>query len=125
MKTRICLFIAIALLSYDISESKEVSTEINSSEESSINVFTTPDLYDLTMKWVNEYGRLNPNLKINVIKSEDNNLIDKANTDGGIGFTDNESWVAHNNQSIWSMMVGRDIIVPVMNTKNPLSERCC
>jgi len=87
-----------------------------------MNVFTTPGLYQLTMKWVNEYSRLNPSLKIKVIKSEDDNVMDKANPDKGIGFTDNESWVAHNNQSIWSMVVGRDIIVPIMNAENPFRD---
>jgi glycine cleavage system H lipoate-binding protein/ABC-type phosphate transport system substrate-binding protein len=122
MKTRICLLFAIFLLSYNISDSKEVPTSIDSSVGSTITVFTTPGLNNLTMKWINEYVHLNPNVKFNVIKSETNNLIDKANTGRGIGFTDNESWVAHNNQSIWSMVVGRDIIVPIMNAANPFRD---
>ena len=71
MKTRICLFITFVLLSYSNSNSKEVTAFKNPSQEGSINVFTTPDLYNLTLKWVNEYGLLNPTLKIKLIKAEE------------------------------------------------------
>ena len=122
MKTRICLFIAFVLLSYSNSNSKEVAILKSPSQEGSINVFTTPELYNLTLKWVDEYGLLNPTLKIKLIKAEDNNTSGMLQTGGGIGFIGDGSLVAHNNQSIWNLVVGRDIIVPIMNKKNPLRE---
>ena len=72
MKTRICLLIGLILLNYSISNSKEVTPENTPTQQGSLNVFTSPDLYNLTMKWVNEYGSLNPNLKINVVKAANN-----------------------------------------------------
>jgi glycine cleavage system H lipoate-binding protein/ABC-type phosphate transport system substrate-binding protein len=121
MKSKLLLLIASVLLSCYLSDSNEVTARQNPSQESSVNVFTIPDLYNLTMKWVSEYGSLNPGLKINVIKLEDNHITEMLKTGGGIGFIDDESWIARN-QSSWSMVVGRDIIVPVMNTKNPLRD---
>lgn len=122
MKTRICLFFALALLCYCTSDSKGVASTNKPSSESSLNVLTTPDLYNLAMKWVSEYGVLNPGLKISVIKAEGKNVSEMLHYDGGIGFVLDESWVAHNNQSNWNMIVGRNIIVPIMNKKNPILE---
>ena len=122
MKTRICLFITLLLLSYSIADSKESVAANLPSQKGFINVFTSPDLYNLTMKWANEYTSLNPKVKINVIKSADKNVAGMLNSDGGIGFIADESYLALNNQSIWNVVVGRDVIVPVMNAANPFRD---
>jgi glycine cleavage system H lipoate-binding protein/ABC-type phosphate transport system substrate-binding protein len=122
MKTRICVFITLLLLNYSIADSKEAVTASNPSQEGSINVFTSADLYNLTMKWANEYTILNPKVKISVTKAADKNLAGMLNTSGGIGFIADESYIALNNQSIWNMVVGRDVIVPVMNAANPFRD---
>ena len=121
MKIRIYLFITVLLLSYSIADSKEVVAG-DTSQKGIINVFTSPDLYNLTMKWVSEYGNLNPKLKINVVKTADNNVAGLLNTNEGIGFIADKSYSALNNQSIWNMVVGRDVIVPVMNAANPFRD---
>ena len=110
MKTRFCLLIAVLLLGCPVLNGKATLAGNNPAGEGAVNVFTTPGLYALTMKWVNEYTGVNPKLKIHVI--QDINFNGILNTREGIGFTDDESWVAHN-PSNWNMIVGRDIIVPV------------
>jgi glycine cleavage system H lipoate-binding protein/ABC-type phosphate transport system substrate-binding protein len=116
MKTRFYLLIAIVLLSCYILEGKEN----NQKGENTLNVFVTPGLYDLTVKWADEYASINPKLKIHVI--QDNNFNGILNTREGMGFTDDESWIAHNPAN-WNMIVGRDIIVPVMNKNNPFRDK--
>jgi len=122
MKTRIYLFIALFLLSCSIADSKEAEIKNNPSVKGSINVFATPELYNLTMKWADEYCSLNPKLKINVIKSADNNVAGMLNKEEGIGFVTEESYAGPGNQSNWKVVVGRDVIVPVMNASNPLLD---
>jgi glycine cleavage system H lipoate-binding protein/ABC-type phosphate transport system substrate-binding protein len=122
MKTRILFFITILLLTYTTSSSKEVTTGNNPSPEGSLKVFTSPDLFNLTTKWVSEYGSLYPKLKINLIKSADDNIAGMLNKDGGIGFVADESLSSLNNQNNWNMVVGRDVIVPVMNAANPFRD---
>jgi glycine cleavage system H lipoate-binding protein/ABC-type phosphate transport system substrate-binding protein len=122
MKTRIFLIIGMLLLSYSISFSKAAVNGGKTSQAGSINVLTSPDLYNLTTKWASEYCRLNPTLQINVIKSSENNLAGMLNPGAGIGFVSDESYASLNNQSTWSMVVGRDVIVPVMNAKNPFLD---
>jgi len=121
MKTRIFLTIALLLLSCIYAISKEATSgELNSSS-GSINVTTSPELYNLTMKWANEYCRLNPTQKINVSKASENNVLEMIRS-GEIGFISEESYQKLNNHSAWSMVVGRDVIVPVMNANNPLID---
>ena len=116
MKTEICLFILL-LLGYYVADSKELKGEIQT-PESALNVTASPDLYNLTKKWVDEYGTLNPSIKINLNKSEgDDDLL----RNGAIAIIDNESWNGSNSGS-WNMVIGRDIIVPLMNVNNPLKD---
>lgn len=120
MKTRIFLFIALFLLSCSIADSKEAEIRNNPSVKGSINVFASPATYNLSMKWASEYCRLNPNLKINVLNSTDNTIAGMLNNEEGIGFVTEESYAGLSNQSNWKVVVGRDVIVPVMNASNPL-----
>ncbi|MEI6678180.1 MAG: substrate-binding domain-containing protein [Mariniphaga sp.] len=122
MKTRVFLFIGILLIYYSTAISKELTTGISQAQKGSINVFSSPDLYPLTAKWVSEYSRLNPELKIQVTKSEDKEITGMLQSGTGIGFISDESFVSVNNASTWNMVVGRDVTVPVMNTKNPLRD---
>jgi len=122
MKTRICLLIGFLLLSFSIANSKEVVSSNTLTQQGSINVFTSPDLYNLTMRWASEYGSLNPKLKINVIKSTDNDVAGLLNKGNNIGFIADESYYALGNQSTWNMVVGRDVIVPIMNAANPFAD---
>ena len=123
MKTRICLLIGFLLLNYSIADSKEVVTGNPQTQQGSINLFTTPDLYNLTMKWVSEYESLNPKLKINLVKSTDVEIAEKLKSGEGLGFIADESYAALGNQSTWNIVVGRDVIVPVMNAANPFHDQ--
>ena len=122
MKTRICLLIGFLLLNYSIANSKEVFAGNTQTQQGSITLFTTPDLYNLTTKWVSEYESLNPKLKINLVKSTDIEIAEKLKSGEGLGFIADESYAALGNQSTWNIVVGRDVIVPVMNAANPFQD---
>jgi len=119
MKTRTFLFIGLLLLNYSFASSKEAVTGNNPSQQGSLNVVTSPDLYNLTLKWADAYCSLNPDLKINVIQSEDKGIAAALTTNAGIGIINDHTYAALGDQSLWSMVVGRDVIVAVMNDKNP------
>lgn len=119
MKTKIFLTITLLLLSCIYAISKEATSGDPNSSAGSINVAASPEFYDLTMKWANEYCRLNPTQKINVSKASENNISEMISS-GQIGFVSEELYHKLNNHSAWSMVVGRDVIVPVMSAKNPL-----
>jgi len=124
MKTRIFLTITLLLLSCIYANSKDATSGDTNSSAGSINVTASPEFYDLTMKWADEYCRLNPTQKITVSKASVNNISELLSS-GEIGFISEESFQQLNNRSAWSMVVGRDLIVPVMSAKNPLLNEIC
>ncbi len=84
-----------------------------------ITVSTSPDLYSLTSTWTAEYMKLNPDVKINLIKVSGSGIKNMANSEAGITFVSSEPVKSEINEYTWKMVVGRDAIVPVMNSSNP------
>jgi|WetSurMetagenome_2_1015567.scaffolds.fasta_scaffold01623_1 glycine cleavage system H lipoate-binding protein/ABC-type phosphate transport system substrate-binding protein len=122
MKRTIILLINLLLINYSIINSAVPVTEVNSATGDSIRIISTPDLYNLSITWANEYNRLNPAVKVKVITVEDTKMTDNLLKEGNIGFVSNEFSPELNNKSLVKVVVGRDIIVPIMNSKNPEAE---
>ena len=120
MKTRIFLIIGILLLSCGFITSKEPGTGKGDVQKSSLKVFTSPDLYPLTNKWVTEYTKLNSGAKIELVTATEKDLSESLQSGGVIGFISDKSLSAAKNQFSWNMVVGRNVIVPIMNETNPL-----
>ena len=87
----------------------------------SLTISTTPDLLVLTSKWVGEYSIINPKVKISVVNLTDasNGSVDNSGTN--LAFVPDDYNLASEG-SQWKMIVGRDAVVPIINSKNPLLE---
>lgn len=122
MKTTFFLTVAILLLSVTGSvSSQEVASKNTTVKQGETTIMCTPDLYELTSKWVSEYNNLNPGNAIKVISASYNNLA--FGTAENLSFISTKSQTAINNQDSWKMVVGREIVVPIINAGNPfLSE---
>ena len=126
MKNKIFLFIGLLLIhfcnfSFCSNESTEKGgTKIDRSSGGSITVQCSQDLYDLTSIWANEFGKTNPGIGVTVIKNfgSSNNAI--LNPEGKLLFLSEESFPSVKRDASWKMVIGRDVIVPVINSKNPM-----
>lgn len=88
----------------------------NPSLKGSMTISSTPDLYNIASKWASEYSSINPKLKIKVVSLMDAATGTMANAGKNLAFVSND----YNTEgSQWKMVVGRDVIVPVINSKNP------
>ena len=125
MKTRVLLIIGILLFNYSLVNSKETGAGKKDVRKSSINLFTSPDLYPLTTRWVSEYSKINPGQNIQLITTTKKDLKGGLETGPAIGFISDESFPGLNSRFSWSMVVGRNVIVPVMNPANPLRDEIC
>ena len=95
----------------------------NLTASDSIRVLSSPDLYNLSLKWASEYNKIFPETKIKVISVNNGKIADNLLDQGEIGFVSNEYNTGFDSESIWKIVVGRDVIVPVINSNNPfLSE---
>jgi len=122
MKNSILLFIGLLLLFCSSAYSEKAETKNNPSREGSINILSSPELYNLTTKWASEYYSLNPALKINVINAKDANATSFHDAGANFGFVSGDHSIAPDGDPLWKMAVGRDVIVPVTNSKNPFLE---
>jgi len=118
MKTLLFLSVAILLLFLTGNTNSQELTSKNSNLQMGVaTINCTPDVYELAEKWAWEYNRLNSANKIQVVKIPYN--------DPGLSTSDNLSLVTSKSQSLildeknWKVVLGRDIIVPVMNAGNP------
>ena len=72
-------------------------------------------------------GQLNitgyiPGANIKVINIADQKKAADLIKEGSIGFVSNEFYSGLKNESLWNEVVGRDVIVPVINAKNPFLD---
>ena len=77
---------------------------------------SSPQLNNLTMDWIREYSRLHPSVNFSFRNINEN----KANKKEGICFISNDDPGASNEVSAWKINIGHNVIVPVVNAKNPM-----
>lgn len=98
---------------------KRIGPEGTDSGKKSITVFCTPELNNITSEWASGFSMLNPEYKIEV-KNADKSLtgID-PDFRSNLFFIPGEQKLFTKGADLWKMKVGRDVIVPLINSKNP------
>jgi glycine cleavage system H lipoate-binding protein/ABC-type phosphate transport system substrate-binding protein len=116
MKTTFFLIVGFVLFfATDSANSQESkSTDL---QTGSVSIMCTPDLNELTSKWAEEYSSLNPEVKIDVNKVSFEST--KLGTGENLGFMSNKALSVSNDAGLWKLAVGRNVIVPVINSGNP------
>ena len=118
MKTIILLSVAILLSAFPAKVySQQVVTSGTSSKNELVTIQCSPDLYELASTWVAEYCRLNPGKLVRIETSGPNSAA--PGTTENLGFISSKAQSAPMSDKVWRMVIGRDIIVPVMNASNP------
>ena len=99
--------------------SKEPIKKSNSSSSGQVSVFSTPDLYNLTGKLADQYNLANPGQSIKVNKLESPEIAALVSAGENFCFVSDEYSFKEKQGDFFQLVVGRDIIVPVISTKNP------
>ena len=88
----------------------------NTSAANTFNILSSPELNKLATNWADEFGKVNPNLKIAV-----KDLPENQATDGySLSFISDQNQELINDETTWKIVIGRDAVVPIINAKNPL-----
>jgi glycine cleavage system H lipoate-binding protein/ABC-type phosphate transport system substrate-binding protein len=122
MKKVAFLFAILLLLTISFSYGETNESGSASSGKGTIQVLSTPELYNLTSIWAEEYTGLNPGVKISVLKNQDWNIGDFLASGSEIGFVSGDVLHSTGSNPEWRMTVGRDVIVPVVSAKNPFAD---
>jgi len=99
--------------------SKEAGTESKSPASGTITVYTTPDLYTLAMRWAGEFTIANPNQAIKVFKVEKSEIPSFLTSGDNLCLVPDESSISGSTTPVFQVVVGREIMVPVISSKNP------
>ncbi len=121
MKNLILLLTGLLLLNFGILNSND-KTEHKAALQGSISVFSTSDISSLTSMWAEEFCRFNPFVEINVLSVSELTLDESFNADGNLGFISNDYYSELGDESFWKTIVGRDVVVPIINSKNPFLD---
>jgi glycine cleavage system H lipoate-binding protein/ABC-type phosphate transport system substrate-binding protein len=92
----------------------EKGEQTASTETQTLQVVTSPDLIDLTTEWMVGYGNLHPEQKITLSSQTGGTPLKEGNL---YLFSSNNPEMPDEN-SAWKIVVGHDLVVPIINTKN-------
>lgn len=87
--------------------------------KSTLSIFSTSELSELTAQWANEFSSLNPEVTIKVAHISETSIAEKFDKTSNLIFTSGELDTTFFNKSNWKEVVGRDVIVPIVNSRNP------
>jgi glycine cleavage system H lipoate-binding protein/ABC-type phosphate transport system substrate-binding protein len=122
MKKALTLLISLMLLNFSNIRSMDIPPESIIPPGDSLKILCTPDLYNTTVRWAGEYNKINPQAKIRVVNIPESKTMNKMLAEGNIAFVPGDHYTGFDSQTLWRMVVGRDVIVPVINSKNTFSE---
>jgi glycine cleavage system H lipoate-binding protein/ABC-type phosphate transport system substrate-binding protein len=81
-----------------------------------VKVMSSPELYQLSLKLVNEFNKLNPAAGISL----DQFGYNKIQPVEHLSLVSDQNTGSVNDQLKWKMVIGRDVVVPVVNARNPM-----
>ena len=122
MKKAVYFLISLLLILSNNLYCKQSAEGIDISSGDSLKVLSTPELYNLSVKWVEEYNRLFPGVNLGVMNIADQEKAADLIAGGRIGFVSGEYYAVLKNETLWREVIGRDVIVSVINAKNPYLE---
>ncbi|MGW8317181.1 MAG: hypothetical protein ACWGNV_16410 [Bacteroidales bacterium] len=119
MKKKICLQLAVLMLLAGVSVtcSRDSAKEPPLKEKIVFN--SSPELFELTSEWAGVYCTLNPEVEIDVVKASESTISETLNDSPRLSFVTSDFEPEIKGRSLWNVTVGRDIIVPVINARNP------
>lgn len=122
MKKTAFVLVGFLLLQCSNLLGEEAVSENSLSQKSTLSVLSSPELYNLAAKWATEYQHLYPGREINIINSGNTGTAGLIESGASFGIVSGEHTLAPQWANVWKMAVGRDIIVPVINSENPFLQ---
>jgi glycine cleavage system H lipoate-binding protein/ABC-type phosphate transport system substrate-binding protein len=116
------LLIYLLVLSTIVSCNRELTQTKHHKEdvqqERTVHIYSTPELSGLASIWSREYALLNPEARIKVRNVTESALDGKFENTRNLVFTSGklDALMANSN---WQEVIGRDALIPVLNSNNP------
>ncbi|MBE9518567.1 MAG: hypothetical protein IMY68_08350, partial [Bacteroidetes bacterium] len=123
MKNKMNFRIGLLLLPLCLCISCSREKPQNLPQDDTISFYSTPELYDLTLEWAGVFSKLNPDVEINVVNASASSVAENLDNSANVSFVSGDFDSEIYDRSLWKVVVGRDVIVPVINSENPLMDQ--
>ena len=94
----------------------------NPPQDETISFYSTPELYDLTKEWAGVFNKINPEVKINVVSASSSSVSENLDKSMDVSFVSGDFDSEIYSRTLWKVVVGRDVVVPVIHSENPLVD---
>ena len=91
-------------------------------QDETISFYSTPELYDLTKEWAGVFNKINPEVKINVVSASSSSVSENLDKSMDVSFVSGDFDSEIYSRTLWKVVVGRDVVVPVIHSENPLVD---
>jgi len=123
MKKLISTLVLVTLFTFCSLQSMAFLPIQSNDSTGTISVWTSSELLPLTNLLVDEYVKSHPQVDFVISTGDGLILAEKISSTGNLGMVKKESANQPAWNGLWKMTIGRDIVVPVVNERNPyLSE---
>lgn len=121
MKTIFSSIFALSFLIFNMAVMGNVENDNKTgdqTEATSLQIVSSPELFDLTSTWVSKFETQHPALNIRITQLTDESSFSAE----ALYLLSPEQQIAGREESAWQMVVGHDVVVPIINTNNPLFQ---
>ncbi len=122
MKNKIKLHTALILLILCLCISCSRDKSQNPPQDDTISFYSTPEVYELTKQWAGVFSKLNPDVNINVVNASGSSIVENLENSRNVSFVSGDFDSVVYARTLWKVVVGRDVIVPVIHSENPLTD---
>ncbi|MFA5418546.1 MAG: hypothetical protein WC341_08815 [Bacteroidales bacterium] len=98
---------------------EQVSAKSFEAKSDSVQIWCSPDLAEIASSWASGYTRINPEIKLGLKIAGKDDIPELMEKPEFFWFFSSDFFSGDKNVTVRTTTVGREIIVPVMNTKNP------
>lgn len=112
MKNSLLFTAFLMLIQTGVTTGQNNQNELSQVSMNSVSVTAAPETESLTRLWINGFESANPGMKAEM-------LPPSKSSEAEIQFVTGNSLIPGDGGSAWKMIVGRDVIVPVMSESNP------
>jgi glycine cleavage system H lipoate-binding protein/ABC-type phosphate transport system substrate-binding protein len=85
-----------------------------------IRILCSPDLYPVVQQWGADFSQLNPDFKCSIeilnVSETEATVVNEAN----LNFFSQQFYESTPGDAPWKVLIGRDVLIPVINSRNPL-----
>lgn len=112
MKNSLLFTAFLMLIQTGVSTGQKNQNELSHSSMNSVTVTAAPEIESLTRFWIDGFKSANPGMKAQILPLS-------GSSEADIQFVTGSSLIASNAGSAWRMIVGRDVVIPVISETNP------